>query len=200
MTSVKRNDIDKKLTFVSFVYYRLGNVHVFERGGRGLVAAGYVCILVGCIVIAAMLFQAKSSATAIVFSLIFIFVGYVVCFARWGVSIDREFQKVYQWWRLPGYEKRVAYNFEQLKKFVLEGPNYYKYDRHYLYLCGPKTKIFLGTFSASEYILGTLSYSDSEYDYKGSKTMKFLAMLGDSLDCFAIPDSLHSFAIRKKGV
>lgn len=50
MTSEKRNDIDNKLTFVSFVYYRLGNVRVFERGGRGLVAAGYVCILVGCIV------------------------------------------------------------------------------------------------------------------------------------------------------
>lgn len=190
MTSEKRNDIDNKLTFVSFVYYRLGNVHVFERAGRGLVAAGYVCILVGCIVIAAMLFQAKSSATAIIFSLIFICVSYVVCFARWGVSIDREFQKVYQWWRLPGYEKKVVYNFEQLKKFVLEGPNYYKYDRHYLYLCGPETKIFLGT----------LSYSDSEYDYKGSKTMKFLAMLGDSLDSFAISDSLHSFAILKKGV
>lgn len=50
MTSEKRNDIDNKLTFVSFVYYQLGNVHVFERGRRGLVAAGYVCILVGCIV------------------------------------------------------------------------------------------------------------------------------------------------------
>ena len=173
---------------------------MFERSGGGVVAAVYVCVLVECIVIAAMLFQAKSSATEIIFSLIFIFVGYVVCFARWGVSIDKEFQKVYQWWRLPGYEKRAVYNFEQLKKFVLEGPNYYKYDRHYLYLCGPGTKIFLGTFSATEYILGTLSYSDSEYDYKGSKTMKFLTMLGDSLDSFAIPNSLHSFAILNKGV
>ena len=30
--------------------------------------------------------------------------------------------------------------------------------------------------------------------------MKFLAMLGDSLDSFAIPNSLHSFAILNKGV
>jgi len=96
--------------------------------------------------------------------------------------------------------KKVVYNFEQLKKFVLEGPIYYKLDRHNLYLCGPETKIFLGTFSATEYILGTLSYSDSEYDYKGSKTMKFLAMLGDSLHSFAIPDSFDSFAILKKSV
>ena len=73
---------------------------------------------------------------------------------------------------------------EIFEKFVLEDPVGYTYGPRRLCLGESKKNIVLGKFSPSEYIFGTLKASV----YKGSKAMKFLGMLDDSLDCFAIPD------------